>query len=245
MGGRLCAPSCAPASKVGSEVAAVGARCGLRAAPAAPPGSPGLHRREEKLRWRSAASSPPQSRPGSSGARLTGAAVRTSMYGALKGTQARGSAVCHSHCPLQWASGNPGADQPTPDPASIPYGARRWRPGLSPAAKRKKPNVQRPWCRAPKKTSFIKAFLIFCPPPHPPNHATNKSFLEYLVQNLKSPIGTLFSPSIPPPARGRQERAAGVRGISIDFYFFLRCLWGRQRFTGPQRARLGNEPGSV
>lgn len=117
MGSGLLAQPRTRAAEVAAEVAAAGARWGSRASPAAPPGSPGLHRREEEPRRQSSASSPPQSRPGSAGARPKGLAIRALMDGALKGAQARGPAVCHSRARCSGRRGTRArTDLPSPPP---------------------------------------------------------------------------------------------------------------------------------
>ena len=122
------------------------------------------------------------------------------MYGALKGTQARGSAVCHSHCPLQWASGNPGADQPTLRPRLHAARGAQVAPRAVACCKAKENQRSAAVVPRTKKIKFCKSFPHLLPtPPTPKNHATNKSFLEYLVQNLKSPIWDTLLTLYPAP----------------------------------------------
>nr|XP_060491736.1 uncharacterized protein LOC132681374 [Panthera onca] len=88
---------------------------------------------------------------------------------------ARQFAVCHSRCPLQWSSGNPGEDQPPPPPRAGRAGGGQ---GSRLDGKRKKLNFQQTCSRGPKRISFffLNVFLFHCPPPSPSaTRTTNKT----------------------------------------------------------------------
>lgn len=98
----------------------------LRAARAAPPGSPG--RTGDRRSLGGSAAPLPLGNLGPAPRELAGRELHLPKerlssnlgFWCLKGTQARGFTVCHSHCPLQWASGDPGVDQPPTDAQVAP-----------------------------------------------------------------------------------------------------------------------------
>ena len=152
-------------------------------------------------------------------------AFRNSVCWCVGRVPARGRTACHSHRPLQGASGNPGEDRPsTPDSARGAQVASRVVAWCKAKETQCSADVQLQTKKINKKCvcfSF-KAFLPFCPPlsQHIQIKLHRVSW-DILFTTWSQRWGTPFSPPPPPPLETREEERQSLYIFIFSCALFL------------------------